>query len=86
MLKRVCEARREISGCETLDGSREYPESSDGSRDRSFAVRLLRRDADYGQLPAFRLYMSLRHPGSLGGRGLPACTRVRTSALHEHQK
>ena len=42
MLKRVCEARREISGCETLDGSRECPESTDGSQDRSFAERLLR--------------------------------------------
>ena len=71
MLRRVCEARIEISCCETLDGSREHPEDSDGSRDCSFAVRLVRQDADYGQLPAFGLYMSLRHPVSLRGWGPP---------------
>ena len=51
------------------------PEFSDGSQ-----------DADYGQLPAFGLYMSLRHPVSTGGWRLPAGTRVRTTALHERQK
>ena len=37
------------------------PEFSDGSQ-----------DADYGQLPAFGLYMSLRHLVSTGGWRLPA--------------
>ena len=68
---------------EWLRGFRWFP---NGSRDRSIAVRLLRRGADFGQLPAFGLYMSLHHPVSLGCWGVLACTRVRPTVLHDHQK
>ena len=74
-LRRACEARRESSGCETFEWFPRNPEFSDGSQ-----------DADYRQLPAFGLYMSLRHLVSLSGWRLPASTRVRTTALHECQK
>ena len=46
------------------------PEVRERSRARPLAVRSLRRGADHGQLPAFGLYMSLRHPVPLGGWGV----------------
>ena len=69
-----------MSGCEAFEGSRKYPEIATG---RGIA----RSQSECGgEAQIFGLYVSLRHPVSLGGWGVPACTRVRPTSLYEHQK